>query len=266
MWEFKDVCAKGLKDMGRTNIIKHRIRTKTDIPISKKPYTIVNPIRKKKLKDELDKMEEAGIIRKSMSPWSSPVTVVDKPDGRIRKCGDYRALNEITITDAYPMPVMNEELEKYRTARYFTTLDAISGFWQIEMEEEDKEKTAFTTQYGLYEYNVMPFGLKNAPATFQRAMDRMLREYLDEFVTVYIDDILIYSRTFKEHMEHIRKVLEKLRKFHVKVKLKKCRFCEEEIKYLGHLVGRNGLKVDPGKIEKIKNERIYILKLSITFA
>ena len=225
----------------------------TDKPIAKKPYTITDPIKRKKLKEEIDKMLEANIIRKSFSPWASPVTTVMKPDGSIRTCGDYRALNDVTIGDAYPMPKMNEELEKYREAKYFTTMDAMSGFWQIAMAEEDREKTAFVTQYGLFEYNIMPFGLKNAPATFQRCMDEILKEYRDEFVTVYIDDILIYSKTFEEHLEHIRKVLQKLREANMKIKLKKCKFCEGEIKYLGHIVGRNGLKPDPARIEKIKN-------------
>src|SRR5688572_1945590 len=251
MQEFEDVCVKHNNDLGRTHLIKHRIKVTTDKPIHQKPYTITNPVKRKKLKEELDRMEKMGVIRKSYSPWVSPVTVVDKPDGTIRKCGDYRKLNDVTITHAYPIPIMNEELEKFKTAKYFTTMDAISGFWQVEMEEEDKEKTAFTTQYGLYEYNIIPFGLKNAPATFQKLMNKLLIEHIDEFVSVYIDDILIYSKTFEEHLQHLRKVFERLRYGKLKIKLRKCKFCEPEIKYFGHIVGRNGLKSDPAKISKI---------------
>ena len=253
MNEYEDIFAKSKDDIGRTDIIKHKIRLTTNVPISQRPYTITDSNKKKKLKEELERMEKLGVIRKSMSPWASPITLVQKPNGGIRKCGDYRKVNNVTITHAYPIPKMNEELEKYRAAKYYTSLDAILGFWQVEMEEEDKEIIAFTTQFGLYEYNVMSFGLKNAPATFQMLMNEVLRGYLDEFATVYIDDILIYSRTFKGHLEYIRKVLERLRKAKIKIKVEKCKFCESEIKYLGHIVGRNGLRPDPAKIEKIKN-------------
>src|SRR5687768_333512 len=121
------------------------------------------------------------------------------------------------------------------------------------MEESDKEKTAITTQYGQYEFNVIPFGLKNAPATFQMLMNEIFREYLDKFVIVYVDDILIYSKTFTEHLKHLEKVLQALQKARIKIKLRKCKFAKSEIKYLRHILGKNGIKPDPGKIEKIKN-------------
>src|SRR5215475_3453521 len=134
-------------------------------------------------------MEEAGVIRKSYGPWASPVVIVEKKDGSNRFCVDYRKINDITITDAYPLPRIDDLLEKFRVAKWFTSMDLASGYWQVQMEEEDITKTAFTCPYGLYEFVVMPFGLKNAPPTFQRLMNHVLKEYIDECVVVYIDDI-----------------------------------------------------------------------------
>src|SRR2546430_6870432 len=159
----------------------------------------------------------------------------------------------ISKTDAHPLPRIDDLLEQFRTARYFSSMDLASGYWQVEMNEQDREKTAFTCHLGLYEFDVMPFGLKNAPATFQRLMNHVLQEYLYKFAVVYIDDILIYSKTFEEHMEHLEKIFEKLKEAELMIKLKKCKFCESNIEFLGHVVGRDGVKPDPGKIEKIKN-------------
>ena len=197
-------------------------------------------------------MEKDGIIRKSHSPWSSPVVIVGKKDGSKRFCVDYRKINAITTTDSHPLPRIEELLEQFRTSRWFSTMDLASGYWQIEMKEEDKQKTAFTCCYGLYEFNVMPFGLKNAPPTFQRLMIELFRKQLDEFVVVYIDDILVYSKTFEDHMKHLKIVFGILQKANLMIKLKKCKFCEQNIEFLGHIVGKDGLKPEPGKIDKVK--------------
>ena len=198
-------------------------------------------------------MEKDKIIEKSTSPWSSPVVIVGKKDGSKRFCVDYRKINAITITDAHPLPRIDELLEQFRTAKWFSSMDLASGYWQIEMKEEDKQKTAFTCCYGLYQFNVMPFGLKNAPPTFQRLMNELFRDYLDEFVVIYIDDILVFSKTFEDHMRHLQIVFKILKEANLMIKLKKCKFCEPNIEFLGHIVGRDGLKPDPSKIEKIKN-------------
>ena len=162
----------------------------------------------------------------------------------------------VTKSDAYPLPRIDDLLEKFRTARWFTTIDLANGYWQIEMEEKDKEKTAFICEQGLYEFNVMPFGLKNAPATFQRLMNKLFREYLNDFAAVYIDDIMIYSKTFEEHLHHIELILKKLKEVNLMLKLVKCKWGEQNIEFLGHVVGKDGLKPDPGKIDKIKNLKI----------
>ena len=201
-------------------------------------------------------MLKTGIIQVSYSPWSSLVVIVTKKEGDPRFCVDYRKLNNITITDAHPIPRIDELLERYRTGKWFTNLDLASGYWQIEMELQDKPKMAFTYHLRLYEFNVIPFGLKNAFPTFQRLMNEILREYLDEFVIVYIDDLLIYSKSYEEHIEHIRKIFEKLREVNLMVKLKKCKFCMPSIEFLGHIIGKDGLQPDPTKIEKMENLKL----------
>jgi hypothetical protein len=204
-------------------------------------------------KEEVKKGLKLGVIRKSKSAMSSPVTNVKKKDGTNRFCIDYRYLNARTITDAYPMPRIDDLLDQFASSKWFTSLDAFSGYWQIPVKEEDKWKTAFVCGQGLYEWNVMPFGLTNAPAVFQRIMNEAFEEYLYDFVIIYIDDILIYSRNWKEHLEHIRKVFDVLRMIDMKVKLKKCEFGKKNIEYLGHVVGTDGIKPDKKKIEKVKN-------------
>src|SRR5207245_4846294 len=163
--------------------------------------------------------------------------------------------NQITIKDTHLLPRIDDMLEQFETAKWFKSIDLASRYWQIAMKEEDIQKTAFTCGYGLYEFVVIPFGLTNAPATFQRLMNHILMEYLDEFVVVYIDDILIYSKMFDEHLEHLERVFEKLREAKLMIKLKKCKFSEQNIEFLGHIIGRDGIKQYTGNIEKIKNQK-----------
>src|SRR4051794_30064341 len=250
--EDSDICAASQLDIGRTNILQHEINTSNHLPVAKQAYK-ANPIKKDFIEKEIDEMEQRGLIRKSKSPWASPIVVVEKKDSAKRLCIDYRGLNKITKIDRYPLPRIDELLESFRTANWFTTLDLASGYWQVEMREEDKEKTAFISHKGLYEFNVMPFGLCNAPSTFQRLMNYILQKFLGKFVAVYLDDIIIYSTTFEQHIDHIHQVFQALRNATLKIKLKKCYFCFPNITFLGHVVGRNGIAPDPAKVEKIKN-------------
>jgi hypothetical protein len=181
------------------------------------------------------------------------VTLAKKKGADYRFCIDYRKLNDITKKDSYPLPRIDKLLERYEGAKWFSSLDLAAGYHQIEMEEKDREKTAFICSQGLFEYNVMPFGLTNAPATFQRMMDKVLKEYIGEFVTVYLDDIMIYSKSFEEHVEHIEKVLMKLKEINAVIKLKKCEFGKRNLEFLGHRVGKDGLQPGVEKVEKIKN-------------
>jgi hypothetical protein len=197
--EFEDIFAKDENDLGRTNLAKHSINTGDHEPIKQGAY-IVNSNKKKIIEEETQKMLKKGVIRKSNSPWSSPVTLVPKPNGKWRFCTDYRKLNTITKKDNHPLPRINTLLEKFEGSNWFTTLDMASGYWQIEMEEKDIEKTAFITHEGLYEFTVMQFGLCNAPATFQRTMQMVLGDLFYTIAPVYIDDIIIHSKTFENHL------------------------------------------------------------------
>jgi hypothetical protein len=251
--EFQDICAKNQTEIGRTTEIKHRIHTGDAIPIAQRPYR-TNPVKTKFMKEEIKRMEEAGIVRRSFSPWASPVVIVGKKDGTHRFCVDYRQLNKVTKVDAYPLPRIDTLLDSLGGSNWFTTLDLASGFWQIAMHEDDIEKTAFITEDGLYEFLVMPFGLNNAPGTFQRLMNWVLRDYLGLFVAVYVDDVIIHTKgAMEHHFDHIKQVFQTLRDAKLKIKLKKCHFCLPSLNFLGHVVGRGGIKPDPEKIKRIQD-------------
>jgi len=182
------------------------------------------PIEHVELKKQLDDLLAKGFIRPSKSPWTFPVLFIEKKDGTKRLCVDYRALNQVTIKNKYPLPRIDALFDKLRGAKVFSKIDLQSGYHQIRIKEEDIEKTAFSTRYGHFEYVVMSFGLTNAPAVFMEVMNRMLHEYLDDFVVVFIDDILIYSKSEDEHERHLSLVLDALQKNKFNAKLKKCAF------------------------------------------
>ncbi|GBC32893.2 enzymatic polyprotein, putative [Rhizophagus irregularis DAOM 181602=DAOM 197198] len=258
--EYQDILEYDGEIEGRTKAAQHEIKIKEGVePIKQRRYKETDE-KAKFISEEVDKLLKQGRIRKSKSPWSSPVTLAGKKTGKYRFCIDYRKLNKITIMDSFSLPRMDELLDKYRKAKWFSSIDLAAGFNQVEMKEEDKEKTAFVCSKGLFEYNVMPFGLTNAPATFQRLMDEILEEYINDFVVVYIDDIMIYSENLKDHMEHVEKVLKKLQENNLIIKLKKCRFLERNIEFLGHIVGNDGLRPDDKKIEKIKEMKAPTMK------
>ena len=201
---------------------------------------------------ELDEMKQNGIIEPSSSEWSAPIVVVPKKDGNIRLCVDFRKLNAVTPMDAYPMPRIDELIDRLGKAKFITTLDLARGYWQVPMSRKDREKTAFTTLKGLFQFRVMPFGLNGAPATFQRMMDSLLRD-LESIAAAYIDDIIIHSETWEEHLIHIKAVLSQLREHKLTVKSIKCKFGMRECEYLGHRVGNGQVKPDPKKIIAVEN-------------
>ncbi|KAG0153766.1 hypothetical protein PDIDSM_2421 [Penicillium digitatum] len=205
------------------------------------------------LKDWIEDNLRKGFIRPSSSPAASPVLFVKKPGGGLRFCVDYRALNAITVKDRYPLPLTKETLNNLKGMKFFTKIDIISAFNNLRIAKGQEYLTAFRTRLGLFESLVMPFGLTGAPASFQRFINDTLREYLDCFCTAYLDDILIYSRTRAEHIEHVRKVLQRLREAGLFAKLSKCEFCVSETKFLGIIIGEDGIRMDPDKIETIVN-------------
>src|SRR6266513_1472321 len=250
--KYHEIFAKNDNNLRRTNVAKHTIDVGDHRPIKETAYK-VNPHKKKIIEEEIKKMLKKGVIRKSNSPWSSLVTLVIKPNGKWRFCIDFRKLNGITRKDNHPLPRIDMLLEKFEGSKWFSTMDMASGYWQVEMDEKDIEKTAFITHERLYECTIMPFGLTNAPATFQRTMQMVLGELFYTVAPVYIDDIIVHSKTFQDHMRDIEDVFEKLQGANLKLGPEKCKFCFEEIKFLGHIIGKDGIKMDPAKIEKVKN-------------
>ena len=239
-------------DLGRCDWVKHQIDTQGNLPFKQNPYRIPlsqRPVVEKHIHDML----QQGVIRPSMSPWASPIVLVQKKDGSIRFCVDWRKLNSLTKKDTYPLPKIVDILDSLGGAVYFSTMDLQSGYWQIAVEDRDIEKTAFTTFAGLYEFTKMGFGLCNAPATFQRLMEIALAGLQWSTCLVYLDDILVFSKSFEEHLQCLAKVFNRLMEAGLKLKAKKCAFARKEVPFLGHIVSKEGLHVDPSKVETVMN-------------
>ncbi|KRZ01755.1 Retrovirus-related Pol polyprotein from transposon, partial [Trichinella zimbabwensis] len=197
-------------------------------------------------------MLRSGVIEPASGPWSSPVVLVRKKDGSHRFCVDYRKLNAVTRIDAQPIPRIDDTLDALAGAQWFSTLDLASGYWQVEVAECDREKTAFSTPMGLFQFRVMPFGLCNAPATFQRLMETALRGLTWKACLVYLDDIIVFGKTEKEHLELLEEVLSRLRAVGLKVKPGKCQLMRRSVRYLGHIVTQHGIGTDPEKTAAVQ--------------
>ena len=221
-------------------------------PISLTPYRMA-PAELRELKIQLQELLDQGFIQPSISPWGAPVLFVRKKDGTLRLCIDYRQLNRVTIKNRYPLPRIDDLFDQLRGTCVFSKIDLRSGYYQLKIKSEDVPKTAFRTRYGHYEFLVMPFGLTNAPAAFMDLMNRVFQPYLDRFVIVFIDDILVYSRSESDHMRHLSLVLKKLREHRLYAKFSKCQFWLDQVAFLGHVISAQGIQVDPQKIAAVEN-------------
>ncbi|CAM4640132.1 unnamed protein product [Lepidochelys olivacea] len=236
---------------GRTNLTVHQVQTGSHPPIRCSPFRVTGKTAQD-LEREVRDMLPLGVIQPSASPWASPVVLVPKKDGSVRFCVDYRKLNAITVSDAYPMPRPDELLDKLGGARYLTTMDLTKGYWQVPLDADARLKSAFITPLGLYEFLTLPFGLKGAPATFQRLVDQLLRG-MESFAVAYIDDICVFSQTWEDHVSQVRQVLDRLQGAGLTVKAEKCKVGMAEVSYLGHRVGSGRLKPEPAKVEVIRD-------------
>ena len=250
--EYQDVFREELPDgLPPRRAVDHAIETGDASPVNKNAY----PLSVQQLQEQTHQIEELlrrGLIRESVSPWGAPVLFVLKKTGEWRMCIDYRMLNSKTLKNAYPLPRIQECIDKLGKAKHLSSIDLLSGYWQLRVAEKDIPKTAFNTRYGKYEFLVMPFGLTNAPATFQTLMNSILRPYIDKFVLVYLDDILVYSNTEEEHLEHLRLVFEALQQHSLYARPDKCVFDQPRVEFCGHLVGQGIVEVLDSKVKAIR--------------
>ena len=250
--EFQDVFALDKGEIGHTNLVRHRIEITNDEAF-KERYRRIPPNQMAEVKTVIDGMISEGAVRRSSSPWSNAMVLVRKKDGKLRPCIDFRKLNERTVKDAYPLPRMDETIDQVAGSEYFTSMDMKSGYWQVEMDEDSKKLTAFTAgPLGFYECDRMPFGLCNAPATFQRLMETAMGEIYQRWCSVYLDDLLTHSRSVSEHLIRLRAVLGKLRAAGLKLKLTKCIWMKRKVVFLSHVVTPEGISPQPEKVEGIK--------------
>lgn len=248
--QYKD-CFSSSSRLRQTPLAKHRVITDEYArPLRQSPYR-VSAREREAIKQQVDEMLRDDIIQPSTSPWASPVVLVKKKDGTLRFCVDYRRLNNITKKDVYPLPRIDDALDRLYNAKYFSSMDLKTGYWQIEVDERDREKTAFITPDGLFEFKVMPFGLCSAPATFQRVMDTVLAGLKWQTCLVYLDDVVVFSSNFDEHLRRLEAVLRVIKASGLTLKPEKCRFAYEELLFLGHVISKSGVLPDPQKTAAI---------------
>ncbi|KAA8495820.1 Transposon Ty3-I Gag-Pol polyprotein [Porphyridium purpureum] len=241
------------RGLPESRTVEHVIRLKDEKPVRVGRVYRLSPAELKVLRETLDDLLDKGFVQPSQSPFGAPVLFVKKKDGSMRMCVDYRALNDATVKDRYPLPNMDELLDRLGAAHCFSKLDLASGYHQLRVRGEDVPKTAFQTRYGQFEFRVMPFGLCNAPAAFQRAMNELFVDLLDKTVIVYLDDILVFTKDRQSHGEVLKEVLSRLQKAGYRLKRKKCSFFVSEVEYLGNIVGNGCVKMDPRKVEALKD-------------
>ncbi|TYK28653.1 reverse transcriptase [Cucumis melo var. makuwa] len=252
--KYRDVMPDSLpKSLPPRRMIDHEIELVPGAkPPAKNAYRMAPP-ELAELRKQLDELLNAGFIRPAKAPYGAPVLFQKKKDGSLRLCIDYRALNKLTVRNKYPLPIITDLFDRLHGAKYFSKLDLRSGYYQVRIAEGDEPKTTCVTRYGAFEFLVMPFGLTNAPATFCTLMNQVFHEYLDKFVVVYLDDIVVYSTTMEEHRDHLQKVFQKLKENQLYVKREKCSFAQERIKFLGHVIECGRIGMEEGEIAAIRD-------------
>ena len=250
--EYRDIFSEGEYDIGSTQLVKHKIQLTDNAPF-KQRHRRIPPSMYQEVRDHLHKLLDTGVIRESESPWASAIVLVRKRNGDLRFCIDYRQLNQRTVKDSYALPRVQETLDFLGGAKYFSCLDLRSGYYQVEVQEEDIEKTAFTVgPLGFFECNRMAFGLTNAPATFQRLMEKCMGELNLRECLIFLDDVITHSRTVEEQLQRLRRVFQRMRENGLKLNPGKCHFFQTSINYLGHVVSAEGVSTDPEKTARIK--------------
>jgi hypothetical protein len=250
LYEFQDIFSTGDKDLGQTGLVQHTINT-GDAPPARQRYRRLPFAQQAEADKHVDDMLERGVIEPSSSPWASPIVLVKKKDGSTRFCVDYRKLNSLTVKDAYPLPRIDDTLDALCDAKWLSTMDLASGYWQVELEEGAREKSAFAVRGGLFQWRVMPFGMCNAPSTFERLMEKVFTGLHWKILLLYLDDIIVHGKTFGDELIRLRTVLQKLREAGLKLKAKKCHFFQKEVGFLGHVVSEQGIQTDPEKIKSV---------------
>ena len=250
--QHQHVFAKNPEDLGRTSVVQHHIDTGDHPPIKQRPRRI--PIHKREIvEQEIQKMLAKGVIEPCDGPWSSPIVLVAKKDGSARVCVDFRQLNSVTKKTAYPLVRIEDNLDALQGAKWYSTLDLLAGFWQVEVAPQDREKTAFSVGgAGLWSYTTMPMGLCGAPGTFQRLMEHVLAGLQWNIALLYLDDIIVFSQTFDQHLQRLGMVLTRLQEAGLKLKPSKCVLLKKRVEFLGHIVSEQGVEVDPKKVDKVK--------------
>lgn len=246
---------------GKTDLVQHYIYLKDLKPIRQPVYRVPErllPI----MKQELEMMQKLEVIEPSFSEWNNPIVLVPKKDGSLRFCLDFRKLNSVSKFDPYPMPRVDDLIEKLGSAKYLTTLDLCKGYWQVPLSPDSKELTAFKTPFGHYQFRVLPFGLHGAPATFQRMIDQILQG-TENFAAAYLDDIIIYSRTWQGHLEHLKEVLTRIKNAGLTIRSDKCTIAKTETCYLGHVLGHGIIRPQVGKVEAIKQAERPVTKKQV---
>ena len=251
LYKYRNTFSKSSEDIGITSLVQHSINTKDAVPVRQPPRRL--PLGKRAIeKEEINKMLTRGIIEPSNSAWASPVVLVTKKDGTPRFCIDYRKLNDLTVKDAYPLPRVDDCIDALSGARFFSSLDLNSGYWQVAMNPADKEKTAFATTMGLFHFTVMSFGLANAPSTFERLMENVLRGLQWEECLLYMDDIISPCETILQGLEKLDHIFSRLQQANLKLKPSKCVLFQKKVNFLGHVVSEEGIATDPNKISAIE--------------